>query len=104
MAKITNLASAVALTGTVAQTGVDNGNKTPFLPNRKIRARVEISADATGAPTIKVQGSDDNSTWVDLATFAGLASNEQMVTAYRYMRANQTVAGGAGTYNAFIEA
>lgn len=102
--KIVMLAQAVSNAAVAAQTAVDNGNKTPFLPGRQVEAFIEISPDATAAATIKIQGSDDNSAWTDLLTSTALAGKKGMVTAYRYMRANETVAGTAGTYNAGIRA
>lgn len=102
--KIQMLAEAVSNAAVAAQTSVDLGNKTPFLPGRKVEAFIDVSSDASAAATIKIQGSDDNSTWVDLLTSTALAGKRAMVTAYRYMRANETVAGTAGTYNAGLRA
>lgn len=102
--KISMLAQAVSNASVAAQTGVDFGNKTPFLTGRQVEAFIDVSSDATAAATIKIQGSDDNSTWVDLLTSTALAGKRGMVQMYRYMRANQTVAGTAGTYNAGLRA
>jgi hypothetical protein len=104
MAKITALAENISNASAVAQTAIDLGNKTPYLPNRKVLAKIVVSPDATAAATIKIQGSDDNSNWNDLLTATALGGKQGMVQAYRYMRANQTVAGTAGTYSAYIEA
>lgn len=103
--KTQSLADSVSNAAVAAQTAVDLGQKTPFLPGRKYVAKVRISADATAAGTIKVQGSNDNfTTTVDLLTSTTLAGKQGMVTGYRYMRANMTVAGTAGTYSVDLEA
>lgn len=101
--KATMLAEAVSNAAVAAQTAVTLGT-TPFLPGRKVEAFIEISPDATAAGTIKIQGSDDNSSWNDLLTASALAGKRGMVQAYKYMRANMTAAGTAGTFNAGIRA
>lgn len=102
--KVEVLAHNVSAAAVAAQTAVDLENKTPFLPGRKVVARIAFSADVSGAPVVKVQGSDDNSSFTDLLTSAGLVEKVGMVTAYRYMRANVTTAGGAGTTTVTLEA
>lgn len=102
--KIQALAEAVSNAAVANQTAVDLGNKTPFLPGRKYVAEIVISPDATATGTIKIQGSDDNVTFVDLLTSTALAGKRGMVTGYRYMRAGMTVGGTAGTYSAFLKA
>jgi hypothetical protein len=102
--KVQMLAEAVSNAAVAAQSSVDLDNKTPFLPGRKVEAFIERSPDATASGTIVIQGSDDDSTWTTVLTSSALAGKRAMVDAYRYMRANMTVAGTAGTYNAGIRA
>lgn len=104
MAKLLTLATAVAATGTVAQTGVAT-QQTPFSPG--FNAIVNInSTGVTGTPTILIQTSPDNSTWTTVATMNVITRSgfQQEITLDKYVRANQTVAGSAGTYDAYIEA
>lgn len=99
------LATNVDATAVAAAASVDLENKTPFLPGRKVKARIGFSADVAGAPVVKIQGSDDDSAWTDLLTSTGLIEKEGMVTAYRYMRSNVTTgATTTGTYSATVEA
>lgn len=99
--KMAILAENIAATGTATQTAIGL-NATPFLSGRDVVARV-ISNGLTGTPTILIQGSDDNSTWTTLATHTALYDKEYNIKAARYMRANVTVAGSAGTYNVYID-
>lgn len=91
--KTQSLGEAVSLGSVANQTAVDLGNKTPFFPGRKVRARISYASDATAAGTSKIQGSDDNVTFTDLLTSTSLSPKEAMVTCYRYMRFAVTVAG-----------
>lgn len=101
--KITTLGQGVSLTAAAAQTAVQM-NTTPFLNGREL-GLMTSAAGATGTPTVKVQGSEDNSTWTDIATFALAditAARMQTITASRYMRLNVTAVGTAGTVNAYL--
>lgn len=102
--KVQTLATAVSNTAVANQTAVDLGNKTPFLPGRKVLAIISPSSDVTAAATAKVQGSDDNVTFVDLLTNTTMLPKSGMVSAYRYMRGAVTVAGTGGTLDFSIEA
>ena len=94
------LGEGIAATGTVAQAAVD-AKATPFLEGRDIVARLDLSG-VTGTPTIKIQGSSDGTTWSDLVTHSVLYSKEYNIKCNRYMRVNQTAAGSAGTYSAYL--
>lgn len=102
MAKLLTLATAVAATGTVAQTGVAT-TATPFAPG--MNAVVQINTTGlTGTPTILIQTSPDNSTWTTVATLNVITRSgfRAEITLDKYVRANQTVAGSAGTYDAYL--
>lgn len=104
MAKLLTLATAVAATGTVAQTGVST-QATPFAPGHN--AVVEIACTGvTGTPTIVIQTSPDNSTWTTVATLNVITRSgfQAEITLDKYIRANQTAAGSAGTYDAYLTA
>lgn len=95
--EVSVLGAEVDLTAVAAQTAVDyTGFTTPFMPGRKVTVIVGVvSAVATAAGVLKIQGSDDNSTWVDLTTCTGSAGKVAAVKLYNYMRANVTTAWGA---------
>lgn len=102
MSKIKSLGAAVSLTSAVAQTGVLMDG-TPFAPG--FNANVVISlTGATGTPTVKIQGSVDNSVWTDLVTVAAITANLIFaeVTLSKYMRLFPTVVGTAGTVTAVL--
>lgn len=92
-------ASAVAAQASVTFT------KTPHLPARDMAFLLVMGAN-TGAPTIKIQGSDSDpsvadgaAVWVDVATVAvaiGNATHLVQGQSYKRMRSNVTVAGAAG--------
>lgn len=100
--KLLSLAAGVSASAVAAQAGVAC-NKTPFLAGRDVVVNVSFGPGTTGAPVVKIQGSVDNVTYVDLAVSAGLANLRQSVPCYPYMRANMTTAGTAGLYSAAIE-
>ena len=95
------IAEGIVATGTVAQTAV-GATATPFLAGRDTVCRV-VPTGLTGTPTVKVQGSDDNATWTDLVTHTVLYEKQYNIKCARYVRANQTVAGSAGTYSVYLD-
>ena len=93
--------AAVSAAAVAAQTGVQL-TVTPLLPGRNCIAKVYMHA-VTGSPTILIQSSPDNSAWTTVATHTSLASAEHNIAATdKYMRANMSVAGGAGTYSVYL--
>lgn len=105
MSKLKTLAAiGTAADATAAQTAVDC-DETPFAPGFNVIARV-VFKGATGTPVVKIQGSEDGTTWSDLAATSGVLADvfPFEVTCYRYMRANCTTAGSAGDYAAYLEA
>lgn len=102
MAKLLTLAAAVAATGTVAQTGVST-QATPFAPGMNAVLEINLTG-VTGTPTIKAQTSPDNTTWTDVASLAVITRSGYCVeiTLDKYIRMNQTAAGSAGTYDAYL--
>ena len=102
MSKIKVLGEAVALNAVAAQTAVAM-NATPFSPG--FNGVVVFSmTGATGTPTVKVQGSADGTTWVDLLTVSAITAFLKLaeVTIYAQMRLNVTVVGTAGTVSAYV--
>lgn len=104
MAKLITLGTAVSATAVAAQTSVTT-TATPFAPGHNAVVSVCLTG-VTGTPTIKVQTSDDNSTWTDAVTVSVITRNHVMseVTLKSYARLNVTVAGSAGTIDAYIRA
>lgn len=94
------LGEAIVATGTVAQTAV-NTNVTPFLSGRDVVGYINMNA-VTGTPSVSIQGSDDNSVWTTLLTNATLTDRQGNFLAKQFMRVNQTAAGTAGTYSAYL--
>jgi hypothetical protein len=88
------------------KTAVESG-VTPFLPGRKVRAKIFASGQTGTAPAWAIDGSDDNSTWTaDLMTSAVVDEIDQAeITCYKYMRASVTTAAGttAGTLHVWLE-
>jgi hypothetical protein len=100
--KILALAENVSGTAVAAQTGVQL-TVTPLLPGRNCIA-VVYPIGLTGTPTILIQSSSDNSAWTTVATHTGLGAKEYNIAATdKYMRANVTVAAGAGTFNCYLK-
>ena len=102
MAKIVTLGTAVDATAVAAQTAVST-TASPFAPG--FNAIVHIcSTGLTGSPVIKVQTSDDNSTWTDAVTLNVLTRNHVMaeVELKKYARLNVTTGGSAGRIDAYI--
>lgn len=95
------LGQGVSAAAVAAQTAVQP-LATPFLAGRDVVSTIDASG-ATGTPTIKVQGSDDNSTWVDLHTSTTLGHHVANIKLRPYMRLNVTVAGTAGVVSAHCD-
>lgn len=94
------VSAAAAAAGSTVTLGVS-----PFLDGQNARARIVLSADAAGSVVVKVQGSDDGTTWSDLLTHTGVGtpSTEAEVTCKKYMRGNVTGAGSAGEVSVYLE-
>lgn len=85
--------------------------KTPFLRDKPFNVLL-VAQGITGAPTVKIQASDDPdtvadgaATWVDLGTWSPAAGGSTKLLsgllAKRRIRANVTAAGTAGTISAY---
>lgn len=98
--KISSLANNVSAAAVAAQAAVDC-DATPFLPGRKAILDLDLFG-VTGSPVIKVQGSNDGSTWTDLVSHTALVRSLYEVEVYAEMRANVTTAGTAGTFSATL--
>lgn len=95
------LAEGVSASAAAAQAAVEP-LATPFLAGRDVVAEI-LPQDVTGTPTFKIQGSDDNSVWVDLLTSTSLAPKKGNIKLRPYMRFNVTAAGTAGNVSAYCE-
>lgn len=73
---------------------------TPFLAGRDVVGVIDLTG-TTGTPTAKIQGSDDNSVWVDLMTSTVLGHKEGNFKLKQYMRFAVTVAGTGGVASAY---
>ncbi len=85
----------------VANQPAVNAKASPFLEGRDVVLFIN-SNGLTGSPTILVQGSSDGTTYVTLATHTVLYSKQYNIKHYNYMRLGMTVAGGAGTFSAYL--
>lgn len=95
------LASEVAATGTVTQTAVQQ-TTTPGIAGRTGLLTVEMIT-ATTTATVLIEGSDDGTTYTTIQSCTHIGKVKQYeVTLKPYMRARQSVAGGAGTYSAWL--
>lgn len=74
-------------------------NTTPTMEKHNVIG--EIVPDAAFAGTAKIQGSDDNVTFVDLLTITDTAGKKAGFLTKRYMRVNVT-ARTAGTCSAYL--
>lgn len=95
------LAARQSLTTNLTGTAVDNGAATTNGYAAHLHATSNVR---NGSTTVKIQHSADNSTWVDLITFAsvsaGTPASERVVgtgTVQRYLRAVATLAGSTGS-------
>jgi hypothetical protein len=95
------LATNVSAAAAAAQTAVQ-ATATPFLSGRDVICHIEKTG-VTGTPTIKVQGSDDGTTYTDLVSSTTLTNVVSNIKCMRYNRVNVTVAGSAGTINVWFE-
>lgn len=106
MSKLKTLAAiGTAADAVAAQTAVACED-TPFAPGFNVIARINTKG-MTGAPVIKIQGSDDDGdNWTDLYATSGILADVFVaeVTCMALMRANVTTAAGAGDYAAYLEA
>lgn len=100
---ILTLASAVAATGTVTQTG--QATVTPFGPIRKCVAVVDLTT-VTGTPTVLIETANDSAFTVGVATVGTFTIIGKVkfleITTDRYVRVRQSVAGSAGTFDAYL--
>lgn len=105
------MTQAIMLATAVAATAGDKSsvaipNKTPFLHNRQAAVRLSAHGQSGTAPAWAIDGSFDDTTFVELATSA-VAGGEDIkeVTVYPYMRVSVTTAAGstAGTLTASLE-
>lgn len=95
------LASDVAATGTVTQTA-QTFTATPAIANRTGLLTVEMITATTTAAVI-IEGSDDGTTYSTIQTCTHIGKVKQYeITLKKYVRARQSVAGGAGTYSAWV--
>ena len=75
---------------------------TPFVEGREAVAVVDVRG-VGGTPTIRLQGSDDGTTWTDLVVHTGNPPAKMaQITIPKYLRYNVTAAGTAGTANVYL--
>lgn len=97
-----SLGAAIDLDTAAAATAIDLGSETPYA-NGFTAVGVIVQLGATGSPVAKIQTSPDNSTWTDAVTMTGLVPTTMAeVALQRYVRANVTTAGSAGTANFYL--
>lgn len=97
------LATKASGTATTAGASVTCG-ETPFGDGEDATLDIRFSADTAGAGVIKLQGSDDGTTWTDIYTspatpFPGLCVN---VKCANFMRINPSTVFSAGTFSAYL--
>lgn len=98
---ILQLGKDVDATAVAAQAAVEP-TQTPFIAGREAIAVVSVDG-VTGAPSIKVQGSDDGVTWSDLVTVAAQGPAVlAKVTVQAQMRLNVATAATAGKVSAYL--
>lgn len=104
MSKLLTLAAAVVATSAVAQTAVDT-LETPFAPGFNAIAHLSFTG-LTGTPTVKIQTSDDGTTWTDALVVSVLTRANVMaeITLKKMARLNVTAVGSAGTVDAYLQA
>jgi len=94
------IGEAINLTVAAAGTAVTL-NGTPFMQNRE--ATVVISTSGLAGATLRIQTSEDNSTWTDLVTVN--SQGPVKMAQFRvtpYIRYNVTTAGTGGTANVYL--
>lgn len=95
------LQTSVTKTASFNSTGVDLKTGTP---SRGLAARLLVTAASGTTPTlnVKIQESDDNSTWNDLVNFDQMTTtgiqHERFFTKKRYVRAVATIAGTSPSF------
>lgn len=96
------LGQDVDATAVAAQTAVTLGTA-PFVTKGNSFYVVSL-AGVTGTPTIKIQGSDDGSTWTDLKSITDITQYLYIgeITNYASVRLNVTAGGSAGTVTAYL--
>jgi len=73
---------------------------TPFLAGRDVVGVIDFTG-TTGTPVGKIQGSDDNVTWVDLMSSSILGLKMGNFKLRQYMRFNITTGGTGGFASAY---
>jgi hypothetical protein len=101
--KAIDLANNVAATAG-DKSSVNVGKVTPFLPGRKVQAHIQTEGASGTAPVYAIDGSEDDTTFVELGTSIVVGHSVIEVPAYPYMRLSVTTAAGtAGTISAWLE-
>jgi hypothetical protein len=102
--RITALGEAVSATAVAAQASVESSDVSPFLVGQTVVAEIVLAGAVTAAGVAKIQGSDDDSSWSDLLTSAGIAGKKGNITLKRYMRLNVTsgATGAGSTVSAYL--
>lgn len=104
MSKLLTLGAAVSAAAAAAQASQAT-DETPFAQGFNAIAEIVLTG-VTGAPTIKIQTSDDDAAWTDVLTVSALTRNvvKAEVALKKHVRLNVTAAGTAGTVDAYIHA
>ena len=79
--------------------------ETPFAPGMNCLLNIDYHNVVGGSGVIKVQTSDDGTTWTDvLTTTAGIAKTRYVeeITLKRYIRAQPSVVFTSGAYDAYL--
>ncbi len=86
---IVTLGSAINAAGAGSSVNMVTAHKSPFIPNQKVKG--EINCNGLSGQ-MKIQGSDDNSSWTDLLDTGSLTTSDRTKTAVfelkKYMRYN----------------
>jgi hypothetical protein len=98
--KVLNLAVAVSGTAVAAQAAVEL-TATPFVAGRDV-VGVIAPVGMGGTPSVTIEGSDDGTTWVVLATNTTLGLQMVNLVLRAFMRFNVGTVGTGGTYNAYL--
>ena len=99
--KLMAIGEGVSLSATGAGAAVQP-NATPFVQGREAVAVVDVRGVA-GSPIIRLQGSDDGTTWTDLVVHSGNPPAKMtQITLPKYLRYNVTAAGTTGTANVYL--
>ena len=77
---------------------------TPFLPERTVTAHIVTDTSIDGSPVYAIDGSDDNSTWVEIFNITKVGHHVVDIACKKYMRLSVTTAATtAGTISAWLE-